>query len=164
MKPPIHSFWKTDDPLHVAVYGRSMHGAGAGVAHDGPPVLALVIGISLVLRLLWAALIMPTIDEGYHYLYAVHPDWSYFDHPPMVMVVIRAGLELCGGAVHNLSLRLGFVLMFAGSTWVLARFTAHWFGPGAGSMRHSCGIWRRCTLSSWVRRRCRMDRSRFSGC
>src|ERR1700677_4631702 len=82
--------------------------------------LALVIGISLVLRIFWAALIMPTMDEGYHYLYTVHPDWSYFDHPPMVMVVLRAGLALCGGAVNNVTLRLGFVLMFAGSTWVLA--------------------------------------------
>jgi 4-amino-4-deoxy-L-arabinose transferase-like glycosyltransferase len=92
----------------------------------------LIIGISLFLRLLWAALIMPTMDEGYHYLYAVHPDWSYFDHPPMVMLLVRAGLELCGGAVNNLSLRLCFILMFAGSTWILARFTARWFGSWAG--------------------------------
>jgi 4-amino-4-deoxy-L-arabinose transferase-like glycosyltransferase len=94
--------------------------------------LVLVIAISLVLRLLWVALMPPNKDEGYHYLYAVHPNWSYFDHPPMMMVVVRAGLEFCGGAVNNLSLRLGFVLLFAGSTWLLAGFTARWFGSWAG--------------------------------
>lgn len=73
----------------------------------------------------------PNKDEGYHYLYAVHPSWSYFDHPPVMMLVVRAGVELCGGAVTPFSLRLGFVLLFAASSWLLARWTARRYGDRA---------------------------------
>ena len=36
-------------------------------------------------------------DEAYHYLFAVHRDWSYFDHPPMLAVVERLGIGSGGG-------------------------------------------------------------------
>jgi Dolichyl-phosphate-mannose-protein mannosyltransferase len=94
--------------------------------------LALVVCISVAMRLLWVAVEPPNMDEGYHYLYAAHPDWSYFDHPPMMMLVIRAGLELCGGEATFFSLRLGFVLLGAGSSLLLAAFTSRWFGAWAG--------------------------------
>ena len=94
-------------------------------------ILWLILG-TLALRLTWAATLEPSNDEAYHWLYTVHPALSYFDHPPMTAWVARAGLALCGGWVHPLSLRLGFVLMFAGSTWMLYRWTARFFGGWAG--------------------------------
>jgi 4-amino-4-deoxy-L-arabinose transferase-like glycosyltransferase len=94
--------------------------------------LAAVIGISLVLRLAWAATLETGNDEGYHYLFTVYPSLSYFDHPPMTMVIEQIGLHLCGGWVHPFSLRLGFVLLFTASTWILARWTARWFRDWAG--------------------------------
>lgn len=87
---------------------------------------------TLLVRLLWGGLLPAGNDEAYHYLFTVHPDWSYFDHPPMTMLVAKIGLTLSGGAVTPLSLRLGFILMFAGSTWVLFRWTARWYGDWAG--------------------------------
>lgn len=95
------------------------------------PVLVL-IAVSTVLRLGWAAALEPTNDEAYHLLYTEHPALSYFDHPPMMMWVAKAGIVACGGWVHPLSLRLGFVLLFAGSTWVLFRWTTEMFGEPAG--------------------------------
>ena len=94
--------------------------------------LWLLIVVSLGLRLVWAELLPAGNDEAYHYLFTVNPDWSYFDHPPMTMLVERLGLALSGGAITTLSLRLGFILMFAGSTWVLFRWTARWYGDWAG--------------------------------
>jgi 4-amino-4-deoxy-L-arabinose transferase-like glycosyltransferase len=91
-----------------------------------------LIAVSTVLRLGWSAALEPSNDESYHWLYTVHPALSYFDHPPMTMWVAKAGIALCGGWVHPLSLRLGFVLLFAGSTWVLFRWTADLFGGRAG--------------------------------
>lgn len=88
--------------------------------------------ISTILRLCWAAGMELGNDEAYHYLYTVHPDWSYFDHPPMLMWVATTGRLLCGGWVGTLSLRLGFVLMFAGSTWVLFDWGRRWFGDWSG--------------------------------
>ena len=94
-------------------------------------LVAIVVG-SLVLRLAWVALMPPSKDEAYHYLYSVYPTWSYFDHPPMMMLVVRLGLELCGGCVSFFSLRLGFVLLIAATSWVLGRWTARRFGEWAG--------------------------------
>jgi 4-amino-4-deoxy-L-arabinose transferase-like glycosyltransferase len=90
------------------------------------------MGVTLLIRLCWAGAMEMGNDEAYHYLYTVHPDWSYFDHPPCLMWVASAGKILCGGWVHQFSLRLGFILLFAGSTWVLFDWTARWFGESAG--------------------------------
>ncbi|GAC1473355.1 MAG: hypothetical protein NVSMB9_21840 [Isosphaeraceae bacterium] len=94
--------------------------------------LWLLIALSGLIRLVWSASLGPGNDEAYHYLFTVHRDWSYFDHPPMVAVVESLGLALGGGVVTVFTLRLGFVLLFAGSTFVLARLTARIHGEGAG--------------------------------
>ena len=56
-----------------------------------------LIVVSAALRLAWASSLGPGTDEAYHYLFAVHRDWSYFDHPPMLAVVESLGLALAGG-------------------------------------------------------------------
>jgi 4-amino-4-deoxy-L-arabinose transferase-like glycosyltransferase len=91
-----------------------------------------LIGISTVLRLTWAASLGGFTNEAYYYMFAQHLDWSYFDHPPMVGVVAASGLKLAGGLPPVLGLRLGFILMFAGSTWLMDRLSARCFGPRAG--------------------------------
>jgi len=87
------------------------------------PRLALVavLAASVLLHLVWGAALDASNDEAYHFLYTTHPDLSYFDHPPMTAWVAKAGLLLCGNQISPLTLRLGFVLMFAASGWVLAR-------------------------------------------
>jgi len=94
--------------------------------------LWVLIAVSGLFRLVWAASLGPGNDEAYHYLFTVHPDWSYFDHPPMLAVVEAAGVAMAGGVVSTFSLRLGFVLMFAGSTWLMARLTSRFYGDRAG--------------------------------
>jgi hypothetical protein len=94
--------------------------------------LWVLIAVSGLLRLGWAAALGPGNDEAYHYLFMVHPDWSYFDHPPMLAVVERLGPALAGGVVTTFTLRLGFVLLFAGSTWLMARLTSRFYGERAG--------------------------------
>ena len=91
-----------------------------------------LIVVSGLARLVWAASLGPGNDEAYHYLFTVHPDWSYFDHPPMLALVERLGIALAGGAVSVFSLRLGFVLLFGGSTWLMARLTSRFYGDRAG--------------------------------
>ncbi len=56
-----------------------------------------LIVVSGLLRLAWAASLGPGNDEAYHYLFTVHRDWSYFDHPPMLALIGSAGLALAGG-------------------------------------------------------------------
>jgi 4-amino-4-deoxy-L-arabinose transferase-like glycosyltransferase len=94
--------------------------------------LGALIGVSTALRLIWAACLGGLTNEAYYFTYARHLSWGYYDHPPMVGAVAAAGLRLAGGVSSAFGLRLGFILMFAGSTWLLARLTARWFGPRAG--------------------------------
>jgi hypothetical protein len=57
-------------------------------------------------------------DEAYYWMYAQHPAWGYYDHPPMVAWMIGAGSALIHG---TLGVRLFFVLSIAGCLWVLYR-------------------------------------------
>jgi 4-amino-4-deoxy-L-arabinose transferase-like glycosyltransferase len=91
-----------------------------------------LIGVSTALRLAWAAGLGGLTNEAYYYMYATHLDWGFFDHPPMVGLVAAVGLKLVGGISPVLGLRVGFIALCAGSTWLLARLTERSFGPRAG--------------------------------
>ncbi len=97
--------------------------------------LAALVVVSATVRLILAIVAPLGNDEAYHYLFTVHRDWSYFDHPPMTAWVEDLGLAVAGGRVSAIALRLGFIALFAGSTWLLARLTNRLFGgdrPYAG--------------------------------
>ncbi|WP_233578735.1 ArnT family glycosyltransferase [Tautonia sociabilis] len=95
-------------------------------------VLAVVVGGTL-LRLALAEAIGPGNDEAYYSLYLDHPDWSYFDHPPLLALVAAAGRWLAGGDRSIAWLRLGFVLLFAGSTLLAARLSRRAYGDRAAA-------------------------------
>ncbi|MGE7773528.1 ArnT family glycosyltransferase [Chitinophaga sp. NPDC101104] len=51
-------------------------------------------------------------DEAYYWVYSRHLDWGYFDHPPMIALLIKAGYAL----FHNeLGVRLGMVVLNVGT-------------------------------------------------
>ena len=91
-----------------------------------------LIVVTGLIRLAWGAALGLSMDEAYHSLFLVHPDWSYFDHPPMLALVESVGVGLTGGWATQITLRVGFILLFAGSTWLMARLTARFFGDRAG--------------------------------
>ena len=92
---------------------------------------ALIV-VSTVLRLAWATSLGAAFDEPYYIQYVQHPALSYFDHPPMVALVGAVGLALSGDAYSVFGLRLGFILLFAGSTWLMARLASRFYGPTVG--------------------------------
>ncbi len=94
-------------------------------------VFSLIIG-SALLRLFSAFSLGLGNDEAYHFLYAVHPSLSYYDHPPMMAWVEMAGLVMSGFQASAWALRIGFIVLFAGSTWILARLTTRYYGASAG--------------------------------
>ncbi len=95
--------------------------------------LAFLILVSGSLRLVAAGALGLGNDEAYHFLYAVHPALSYYDHPPMLAWVERAGLALSGAWFSDVALRSGFIVLFAASTWLLWRIASRWYGPRAAS-------------------------------
>jgi hypothetical protein len=47
-------------------------------------------------------------DEAYYWVYSRHLDWGYFDHPPMVALLIKLGYSI----FHNeLGVRIGMVVL-----------------------------------------------------
>ena len=80
--------------------------------------LGLLIIISTITRLVLADLTGLGNDEVYYWTYAKFPDWSHFDHPPMVGFFQQIfSLNLLFDS--ELALRLGFVLAGSVSTALL---------------------------------------------
>jgi hypothetical protein len=76
---------------------------------------AIIILLSgLLMRLFIAIWLNPGFDEAYYYLYTLHPNWSYFDHPPLVAVTTSIGIWLTGQVSH-FTIRIGTVLLYTGS-------------------------------------------------
>lgn len=94
--------------------------------------LVLLIVASAVAHAIIATFLGLGNDEAYHYLYATHPALSYYDHPPFMAWVERGGLGLTGFAQTTWAPRMGFIVLFAGSTILLYRLTERAYGARAG--------------------------------
>lgn len=97
-------------------------------SHPVRLVLAL-IAFFLIFRLLIAATLGLGVDETYTLASARDLSLSYFDHPPLHYWLIHATTPWLG---EGRAARLPFVLLFAGSSWLLFALTRHLFGAQAG--------------------------------
>ncbi|MDB5360007.1 MAG: glycosyltransferase family 39 protein, partial [Rhodospirillales bacterium] len=96
-----------------------------------PQVAAVVAMISAftVLRLVAAASVGLGVDEAYTLAISRRLALSYYDHPPLHQWIVH----LFGGLLgYGRAARVPFVLLFAGSSWMLFRVTRHLFGARAG--------------------------------
>lgn len=79
--------------------------------------LAWLIGISTLLRLVLAATVELGNDEVYYWTYALYPDWSHFDHPPLVGFFIQLfSLNLLFDS--EVFIRLSSVIFAGINTWI----------------------------------------------
>ncbi len=85
------------------------------------PVLAALAGLFL-LRLVAGALLPLSADEAYYWLWSRHLSAGYFDHPPAIAWLIRAGTALFGQTPFGVRFG-GIVLSFGASAliWDSAR-------------------------------------------
>lgn len=83
---------------------------------------SLKIGIASVflLQLIMCASFGLAHDEAYYWLFSKNLSWGYFDHPPFVAAIIALFSFL---PHHEFSVRVGFVLLQAGSLIFLFRMT-----------------------------------------
>ena len=94
------------------------------------PMLWL-IGIGIVVR---AGLAIPLglgVDESYMVAVGRKVSLSYFDHPPLAFWLAHSASVLAGNESH-LAVRLPFVLLFAGTTWLMYQLGTQAFGPRSG--------------------------------
>ncbi|HVI44530.1 MAG TPA: glycosyltransferase family 39 protein [Chitinophaga sp.] len=60
-------------------------------------------------------------DEAYYWVYSRHMDWGYFDHPPMIALLIKTGYSI----FHNeLGVRLLIVIVNTLTIWATAKLIA----------------------------------------
>src|SRR6185436_664583 len=54
----------------------------------------LFFGLWLLLGLIQSGLTEMQDDEAYYWVYSRYLDWGYFDHPPMIAVLIKMGYAI----------------------------------------------------------------------
>lgn len=96
------------------------------------PLPLLILG-GLLYRTLVALWLFPGFDEAYYYLYSRHLNWSYFDHPPLVALTTGVGWWLTG-QVSPFTIRLGALVLYTLSLWLLYRAASRLYGLAAGRM------------------------------
>ena len=83
-----------------------------------PKNLIALLVVSFVVRVFFAGWIELGNDEVYYWTYALFPDWSHFDHPPMVGWVIQLfSLNLLFDS--ELFLRLSSVVLMTANTLIV---------------------------------------------
>src|SRR5215468_10320023 len=87
---------------------------GRLVRNTSLTILALV-----VLRLAAAAVTPLTFDEAYYWVWSKHLAGGYFDHPPMVAILIRLGTLIAGDT--ELGVRIISALLVVPATWAVWR-------------------------------------------
>ena len=80
--------------------------------------LSILVLLNLLIKIIPAAILELGNDEVYYWTYALFPDWSHFDHPPMVGLLIQLftfNLHLHG----EFFIRLGALILSSASIFIL---------------------------------------------
>ena len=78
----------------------------------------ILIGLSTTIRIILAGTLEFGNDEVYYWTYALYPDLSHFDHPPMVGFTIQLfSLNLLFDS--ELFIRLGSIILGSVNTWLM---------------------------------------------
>ena len=90
-------------------------------SEEGRPIILLgFLLVWLVLNLLQAGLTELDPDEAYYFMYSRDLAWGYFDHPPVIALMIRLGRTLFSGELGvrfcTVALELGTFYLI----WILA--------------------------------------------
>ncbi|HEY2483120.1 MAG TPA: glycosyltransferase family 39 protein, partial [Caulobacteraceae bacterium] len=118
---------------------RSPSGEGR---FGAPAALLVVVGATLVLRLIAGGLTHLTEDEAYYRLWSFSPALGYYDHPPMIAWWIWLGRTIAGD--NPLGVRLGPILATAATSFLV--FDAVRLAGAGRAVAAQAGIWFNATL------------------
>src|SRR3954469_5536367 len=99
-----------------------MGGADARIVRNTALVILALVG----LRLVAAAFTPITFDEAYYWMWSKNLAGGYYDYPPMVAYVIRAGTMIAGDT--ELGVRLVSILLALPMSYAIYRSAAILFG------------------------------------
>ena len=102
-------------------------------SHSPRDDVLLIIITTLIGRIILASTIGLGVDESYQVSVSRPLSLSYFEHPPLAFW-IPGVVEILSGSMTGVLLRLPFILLFAGTTWMMYRLTSRLFGDRAGAI------------------------------
>jgi 4-amino-4-deoxy-L-arabinose transferase-like glycosyltransferase len=115
-----------------------MAGSESATRGESWPVVGLIT-LSAVIRVALDWLIGPSVDECYAVVMSRRLALSYYDHPPLLFWIPGLAARVAGSE-SPLVVRLPFIAIFMGTTWLLYRLGALLFGERAG-------LWSAVTLN-----------------
>lgn len=77
----------------------------------------LFFGAWLIINLIQACATELFDDEAYYWIYSKYPAWGYFDHPPMIGILIKAGFSIFQS---ELGVRLFIVLLNTATIFLIS--------------------------------------------
>ncbi len=115
------------------VWARALSRANAVLRlRRGPArMVIMIIVATALLRVVLSAMLGLGIDESYMVSAGRVPQLSYYDHPPLAWWLAWGASHLLGSEAP-LVVRMPFIALFAGSTWLMYRLTAILFSRQAG--------------------------------
>jgi hypothetical protein len=84
--------------------------------------LKITLIILLIFQLLISCGFELAHDEAYYWLFSKHLDWGYFDHPPLVALIIKIFSFLPNS---EFTVRIGFILSQFGAVLILLNMTSY---------------------------------------
>lgn len=106
----------------------------------------LIVMALVALRLVAAAFTPITFDEAYYWMWSKALAGGYYDHPPMVAVVIRLGTLIAGDT--ELGVRLVSILLALPMSWAI--YEATWVLFGGRRVAATAAIFLNVTLMAAV--------------
>ena len=113
-------------PRTAQSYTSSLAAVSKGLSSPELGV-GLIILVGTCFRLLASAYVGLGYGESYHFSCAIRPALSYFDHPPMAVMLSALSMRLFD-SMGPIAIRLPFILMFAGTSWMLFLLGRRFFG------------------------------------
>src|SRR6201998_2300690 len=110
--------------------GRAMRAAASWLKTPAGGVAVLILATFLA-RLLFASALGLGVDESYMVAAGRKLQLSYFDHPPIAWWMAWAAAHLTGSE-SPVVVRLPFIALFGGHTFLVDPLTSDLFGPTAG--------------------------------
>lgn len=90
-----------------------------------------LVALGIIFRMILDSTIGLGVDESYVVAVARTFSLSYFDHPPLHFWIVWLTSHLTNSE-NGLILRLPFIFLFAGTTWMMYRLGSSLFGEWAG--------------------------------
>src|SRR5262249_12492561 len=106
----------------TAAMEHELRNVGTGLVRNTCLIVLALVALRLVAAI-WTPL---TFDEAYYWMWSKHLAGGYYDHPPMVALVILGGTMIAGGT--ELGVRLASILLALPMSFAVFRTAEILFG------------------------------------